>query len=116
MKWPWKVEKKHHSPEEEKLFQIMNILFPPLTKEADINGDMIYVDSTVDMNLDAVLTDLDDGYNDETTRKTLKDILDRIVKVRKILNVLSTFDPEAKYIIVDTKRDEFRAEDIQAKD
>ena len=116
MKWPWTVEKKLRSPEEEKLFQIKNIMFPPLTKEKDFNGDMLYVDSTIDINLHSVITDLEDGYNDKTTRDTLRDILKRVEEVRRVLQVLSEFDPAAKYIIVDSKVDESRLEDIQARD
>ena len=116
MRWPWTVEKKPHSPEEEKLFQIKSIMFPPLAKEKDLNGDMIYIDSTIDMNLHSVITDLEDGYNDETTRDTLRDILKRVEQVRRVLKVLSEFDPDAKYIIVDSKAEKPNLEDIQARD
>lgn len=114
MKWPWKVERKPASPAEERLEQIKGILFPPLEQHKDMNGDLMYVDATVDMNLHAIITDLEDGYNDKATRETLVDILKRVEKVRKILAVLSEFDPEAKYIIVDSKGSAGRPEDIEA--
>jgi hypothetical protein len=113
MKWPWKVEKKPATPAEEKLQQIKDVLFPPLEKHTDHRGDVMYVDYTCDMNLSSAITDLADGYNDEATRDTLVDILKRIEKVRSILKVLSEFDPNAKYIIVDTyKNQEDQAEKI----
>jgi hypothetical protein len=101
MKFPWKIQRKANTPAEDKLQQIKDILFPQMRKETDINGDMIFVDSTSDMNLHSIITDLQDGYNDKAIQDTLVDILKRLEKVRKILDVLSEFDPEAKYIIVE---------------
>ena len=101
----WIVKKKPETPADAKLVQIRDILFPPLEKHTDPNGDKMYIDYTCDMNLNAVITDLQDGYNDEASNKTLVDILKRIERVRSILNVLSEFDKDAKYIIVDTLND-----------
>lgn len=117
MKFPWVIKKKTETAADQKLQQIKDILFPPLEKQTDKNGDMFFVDSTCDMNLEAVITDLRDGYNDEVANGTLVDVLKRLIEVRKILNVLSEFDPEAKYIIVDNYDPERRRlEDIPAKD
>ena len=115
MKFPWKIERKPNTPAEDKLQQIKDILFPPMKKETDINGDMIFVDSTSDMNLHSAVTDLQDGYNDKAAQDTLIDILKRLEKVRKILDVLSEFDPDAKYIIVENyDHDSKKIEDIVA--
>jgi hypothetical protein len=113
----WSIKRKPESPAEEKLAQIKDILFPPLEKHTDHNGDKMYVDYTCDMNLNAVITDLQDGYNDEASNKTLVDILKRIEKVRAILEVLSEFDKDAKYIIVDNLNDSATDfNDIKPKD
>lgn len=116
MKFPWTIQRKANTPAEEKLEKIKDILFPALVREKDLNGDLIYVDHTCDMNMESVITDLRDGYNDVTVQESLVDILKRLIEVRKILNVLSEFDPEAKYVIIDSKLDDRNLEDIKARD
>ena len=112
----WNIKKKPKNEAEEKLQQIKEILFPPLEKHTDHRGDKMYVDYTCDMNLNSVITDLVDGYNDEATRNTLVDILKRLEKVRSILEVLSEFDKDAKYIIVDSAVSKSDVEDIKASE
>jgi hypothetical protein len=85
---------------EEKLEEIKNILFPPLKtqKEKDI---IFMVDYSADSNLQAAITDLEEGQNDEIVQGTINKVIDRLVSVRKILRAYSEFDTSAKYIIVD---------------
>ena len=58
------------------------------------------------MNLDSALTDIREGFGDEPVQKTISDIIDRISKIRRILDADLEIDNDAKYIIVDTKTDE----------
>jgi hypothetical protein len=115
MIWPFKVKKEPRTVAGEKLEQIEKILFPPLQLETDKDGNKFYIDSTVDMNLESVLSDLREGYNDATSQSTIEDVIKRLIKVRDILHVLSEFDTDAKYIIVDNYQ-ESNAEKIIASD
>jgi len=116
IKFPWKIEKRPVSPAELKLKEISEILFPPYeTKEDyDDNGSLIkfHVDYSVDSNIDAALSDLYDGYNDSAVQSTLKDVAERLNKVRLLLEAYPIIDTNVKYIIVNTKK----AEDVEAAD
>jgi hypothetical protein len=94
------VKKKIKTTSDEKIEQIISILFPPLKLERE--GDIKYhIDYSVDGNLDAVISDLEDGHNDKVAQDTLKDVANRLVKVRKMLEAYRELDKDAKYIIVD---------------
>jgi hypothetical protein len=70
---------------EDKLDDIKRILFPPLVNKVDEeNGETItyVVDYAVDTNLEAALTDLEDGINDDQVRDTIKVVLSKLVSVR----------------------------------
>jgi hypothetical protein len=105
MKLPWTVQKKINTPAEEKLDQIKSILFPPLKldEEFDKDGSSIkyHIDYSADSNLDAVLMDLQEGFNDEASHKTLNDVIIRLNRVRRLLEAFAQLDPNAKYIIVE---------------
>lgn len=105
MKFPWTVDKKNNTPADEKIEQIKALLFPPLKLEQELSneGDLMkfHVDYSADSNLDAVLMDLQEGYNDEAAHKTLNDVIIRLNRVRRVLEAYAQIDPEAKYIIVD---------------
>jgi hypothetical protein len=115
--WPFKVERKNNTPAEEKLEQIKDILFPPckLNEEMDKDGSIFkwQVDYSVDMNLDAALTDLEEGHNDVAVHNTIRDISKRLYSIRKILDAYMELDPEAKYIMVESSKDNENVEDIQ---
>ena len=115
--WPFKVEQKNNTPAEEKLAQIKEILFPPckLNEEMDKDGTMFkwQIDYSVGMNLDAALTDLEEGVNDPAVHNTIKDISKRLYSVRSILDAYMELDPEAKYIMVESNKDTTDVEDIQ---
>ena len=107
--WPFKIEKKNNTPADEKLEQIRNILFPPcqLNEEMDKDGSIYkwQVDYSVDMNLDAALTDLEEGHNDQAVHNTIRDISKRLYSIRHILDAYMELDPEAKYIMVESSKD-----------
>lgn len=100
----FKTRPKIETTESKLIEEIKNILFPPLQTETqlDESGETIkyQVDSSVDMNLDAVLIDLQEGYNDGPCHETLRKIVEKLIKVRKLLNVDYNFDKDAKYIIM----------------
>jgi hypothetical protein len=105
MKLPWKIEKKIETPAEQKLEQIINVLFPPLElkEQMDETGLKIkyHIDYSVDSNLDAVLMDLEEGHNDPVARKTISKVIDRLNQARRLLEAYAELDKEAKYIIVE---------------
>ena len=101
----FRIKKKIETPADEKLEQIKNILFPPLEtkQEIDKEGNPVkfHIDYSADSNLDAALIDLEEGYNDEASRKTIKSVSDRLFEIRKILEVQRDIDSKAKYILVE---------------
>lgn len=101
MKFPWTVKKKEETPSDKLLEQIKEVLFPEMELRANEEGAKYHVDHSVDMNLDAVLTDLESGYNDEVSHKTVRKIVERLAKARDLLEASYTIDPEAQYILVD---------------
>ena len=94
------MKKAKKSPAEHRLAQIENILFPPSAHHTDKDGRKFLVDYSADMNLDAALVDLEDGYNDEACRNTIKKISERLYEIRKLLNVYQEIS-NAEYLIVD---------------
>ena len=111
----FRIKKKIETPADEKLEQIKNILFPPLEtkQEIDKEGNPVkfHIDYSVDSNLDSILMDLQEGYNDPACQKTLNTIIKRLNEVRKMLEAYAEFDEDAKYIIVD---DGGKDEDVTA--
>lgn len=108
--WPFKIEKKINTPAEERLEQIKDILFPPskLNEEMDKDGSLFkwQVDYSADMNLDAALTDLEDGINDPAVHNTIRDISKRLSSVRQLLDAYMELHPEARYIMVESSKDD----------
>ena len=85
---------------DEKLEEIKNILFPPFKKQS--KDDITFlIDYSADSNLQAAVSDLEEGHNDEIVQGTINKVIDRLVEVRKILKAYGEFDTDAKYIIVD---------------
>ena len=107
--WPFKIEKRNNTPAEDRLEQIKDILFPPskLNEEMDKDGSLFkwQVDYSVDMNLDAALTDLEEGVNDQAVHNTIRDISKRLYSVRQLLDAYMELHPEAKYIMVESSKD-----------
>lgn len=94
-------KKEPKTPAEEKLQQIQEILFPPLKRYTDKDGRKFHVDYCADTNLQAALYDLEDDFNDENTRKTIKSVEERIINVRKVLEFNQPLDSDAQYVIAD---------------
>lgn len=92
------------TPSDELLEQVKGILFPPLElRTASKNGETTkyHIDYSVDSNLDAVLYDLQEGYNDPVSQKTITGVITRLNKVRKLLEAYAELDKDAEYIIVE---------------
>ena len=109
MKLPWKIEKKIATPADQKIEQIVKLLFPPLElkEQMDNSGSKIkyHIDYSVDSNLDAVLMDLEEGHNDPVARKTISKVVERLNEARRLLEAYAQIDTDAKYIIVDDGED-----------
>jgi len=115
------VKKKIETPADEKIEEIKNILFPPssVREKYDEEQDKTIkyqVDYSIDMNLDAAIIDLQSGYNDETVINTLNDTLDRLYKVRELLEAHAEIDKNAEYIIVDSMKHNPDLENIEASE
>lgn len=103
------------TPSDKKIDEIANILFPPYEVNVDKDGTKYQIDYSADMNLDSALSDLEDGYNDQTVRNTIKDISNRLYKIRQIMEVYRDIEKGTTYMIVDTRENK-EIEEIQAKD
>ena len=103
------------TPSSKKIDEISDLLFPPYDVRVDQDGTKYQIDYSADMNLDSALSDLEDGYNDQEVRNTIKDICNRLFKVRELLDVYRKIEEDASYIIVDT-RENNKVNEIQAKD
>ena len=88
------------TPAEERLDAIRDILFPPCEYHVDKSGTKFQVDFSADLNLDAALSDLEDGHNDASCQSTIKKVSNRIYEVRKILQAHQELT-DAEYLIVD---------------
>ena len=97
------VKKKNpETPAEIKIEEIKNLLFPPLElKETIKDGDIMkyHIDYSIDTNLDSAITDIQEGYNDKSVIDTLSDVLNRLYKVRELVEAHMELDKDAQYII-----------------
>lgn len=105
------VKKEPATPAEEKLDMIKNLLFPQLElrEKYDEESDQIikyHIDYAVDSNLESVLSDLEDGFNDPACHRTINNTIKTLNEVRKLLEAYWSIETDAKYIIVDTKKEE----------
>lgn len=82
------------------LEKITAILFPTPITEVDKNGTKFMIDYSADINLEAAINDLEEGFNDETSQKTIKNIANRLYEVRKMLEIEAALDADAKYVLV----------------
>jgi hypothetical protein len=114
----WSFKKKPSTSAEVKLEQIKEILFPPLQLMEDVDPQTgtpykWQVDSTIDMNLDAALIDLQSGHNDGIVHNTLQDSIARLTQIREILDVHMELSPEASYIMVQGTTQKLDVEEIE---
>ena len=115
------VNKRVETPAEQRLEEIREILFPPHSTKEHTDPETeetvkIQIDYSADLNLDSALYDIREGYSDEVVQKTIQDVLERLYKIRKILNAEAEIDSEAKYIIVDNKNTDSDIKDIDISD
>lgn len=110
MKFPWVIRRVPKTPAESKLEEVKQLLFPDLQlkEELDNTGNVIkyHVDYGVDSNLDAVLMDLQEGFNDAAAQKTIINIVKRLNMARKALAAEAKIHKDAKYLVVDDGSDE----------
>lgn len=97
--WPFSKTKVIR---DEHLQEVVDLLFPDVEVETAPDGTVFHVDRSADMNLNAALIDLQDGSNDEAVHKTIKDVINRLIRARSILESHTKLDHRAKYILVDT--------------
>ena len=109
------MKTKPKTTADEKIEQVINILFPPLELQTDKNGDKFHIDYSIDTNLEAALMDLEDGHNDAASQKTIRNCTDRIIKVRQLLEAYREISDEVKYFIADDL-EENDIEKIQASE
>jgi hypothetical protein len=69
--------------------------------QSDGTSIKFHIDYSADSNLDAVLMDLQEGYNDPAAQKTILDVIKRLNNVRRMLEAYAELDKDAKYIIVE---------------
>lgn len=101
----WK--KKPKTTEQQKLDEIEKLLFPPYKLNKGSDGSVYQIDYSVDWNLEAAIIDLENGVNDKTTQNTIKYVVERLIKVRKIFNDREqVLDKNAQYFIVDDLSEE----------
>ena len=99
-----------------KIEQTIKLLFPPLELHIDKDGTKFHIDHSVDTNLEAALMDLEEGHNDVASQKTIRNVVDQIIKVRKLLEAYYEIDSEAKYFIAEDPEGSVNVEEIQAAD
>ena len=93
-------------PAHKKLNVISDALFPKYDTKLDSSGVKYHIDSSVDMNLEAVISDIEDGYVDKNTVQTLKAIARKINEVRAVLDIMHEFDPEVNHFFYYMPTDE----------
>lgn len=97
----WRKKKKKRT-RDETLAKLIDLLFPAYGVETLPDGTKIHIDYSVDFNLDAAVTDLQLGRNDEVVRNTISNVIERLIEARTILDAFHEVDEDIKHIIVDT--------------
>jgi hypothetical protein len=85
------------------LQEVADKLFPE-PEEVEKDGMTIIVDRSVDSNLWAALTDLDEGTNDKVTRDTIRACARKLDEVRALLNSYHPINEKARYLMVDVPK------------
>lgn len=78
---------------------IVKELFPPMAVEI-LDGHRVCIDKTIDANLEAAYQDILDDSISDTTKNTLIYCLQRLNKVRNILNATKRYPSDFEYYIV----------------
>jgi hypothetical protein len=101
MKWPIKIVRQFPDTEAgRKLQEVKDILYPPCALDT-VGEFKVQIEYGADYNLDAALTDLENDANDDVSRGTIKEVCERLYKVRKILEAYVELHEDAQYMIVD---------------
>jgi hypothetical protein len=77
-------------------------LFPQLIVN-ERNGTKFHIDYSVDANLEAVLSDIEDGQIDEATMASLKYALEQIQKTRLAFGFKKIWHKDVSYIVIGNK-------------
>jgi hypothetical protein len=100
----------------EQIRMITSILYPPILLQTDGEGRKYHLDYAADSNLQAVLSDVADGYTDQAVQATVVNVADRLYAVRKILKVENDMDPDAKYFVIDWQKSDLVEKIVAAKE
>jgi len=94
------------------------VLFPMLQVMRDRDGRWFHFDTAIDSNLMAALSDLQTGFNDPASQKTIESMITRLLKVRQLLDVTAKLDDRVEYYVVDdgTEPDEPIEDRVVASD
>ena len=106
------------STSDKKLDDIKKILFPPTRVHETVEGGekvRFMIDYSIDNNLYAALSDLQEGHNDQACQNTINKCIDALIKVRDILEASMELDKESKYIMVDIL-DDHNEEEVVARE
>lgn len=103
-RWLGFKSKKTDSEVQKQLNQIITVLFPPMEKHTDVDGNVYQTDRSIDTNLNSILYELQDGVNDIVIHTTINNIIDRLTKIRKIADVYPELDSKTKYVIIDNDK------------
>ena len=80
--------------------QVCDILFPQPIESIQDNFTFL-TDHSIDLNLHAVLIDLEEGNNDETARNTIKQILVKLGEARELLMANYELSSKSHYLVVE---------------
>lgn len=97
------------------LKEVAELLFPKFDVR-EVEGEKYSIDSSVDTNIEAVLTDIQDGYVDEICVKTLKACFEKIYRVRQLLKAFHEMDPEVKRYVIAMGEIPSLTEQVEAAD
>jgi hypothetical protein len=108
--WPFK--KKDPLKEAPVLRSIRDVMFPPLEIHNVDNID-VYIDYAIDSNLEAILSDLQDGVINEATKASVRHCIKSVSRVRNLLQFSDNKLGKATHYVVANKGYDYTGEDIQ---
>lgn len=92
--------------DQRKLKVLSDILYPPADVKVDEDGTKYYIDFSLDSNLQSVLSDLEDGINDEATKSTLRHIVGELYKVRDAIEAFHEIPQDVDFYSTTYKDEE----------
>ena len=109
------MKRREVTPSDELLREISDLLFPPFRNE-ELKGEKYAIDSSVDTNIEAVLTDLQDGYMDDMCIHTLRAIFQKLYRTRELLKAFHQMDSSVNKYIITMEVPESLADKIEPED